>query len=156
MNRIHTMIEQGIVVLKRKKQPLLNNLTSKVYWNGQNIHQLTGGHQDSFFLEAGKGTLTVAAGLLGKKSVQLEVSPRQRRCILISINISTGELILRILSVLIAAAWLLSAILLKTSDVWSSVVVLIGVLLLNISLQINRLQIHIQSNIEHTQNRRAA
>ena len=149
------MTEQGIIVLERRRQPFLDFHVTKVYWNDQNIHQLRGGDQDSFFVEAGKGRLTVKAGLLGKKTAKLQVSPTQRQHVFISLNISTIEVILRILSVLFAVAWLLAAVVLNVSDVRVSALVLGVVLVLNILLQINRLQIRTRSNAKNSKNQTA-
>lgn len=150
------MTEQGIIVLERRRQPFLDFHVTRVYWNDQNIHQLQGGDQDSFFVEAGKGRLTVKAGLLGKKSVKLDVSPTQQQHVFISINISTIELVVRLLSVLLAMGWLLAALVLKVSDVWFSAGVLAGVLLLNVLLHINRLRVHTQPSTKRSKKRAAA
>jgi len=107
-------------------------------------------------VEAGKGRLTVKAGLLGKKSIKLDVSPTQQQHVFISINISTIELVLRLLSVLLAMAWLLAAVVLKVSDVWFSVGVLAGVLVLNVLLHINRLRVRTQPSKKRSQRRATA
>jgi len=147
------MTEQGIIVLERKRQSFLRAQLIKIYWKNQHIHSLKSGESDSFFVNAGKGHLEVTAGIFGKKTATLDISPTQPQYVFLYLNISALEFWGRMVVTLGAFGLLLVATFLKTFDVTTAGFVLLGVLIANILLNINRLRMRVHTTAEGARQR---